>query len=138
MIDPRELVERHARAFEANDWDAVRDLWHPDAELVSPSGRWPATAIPAIMVDLERTYRDVEITVTNAFGSADGRRIALEWTYASTRRSDGERSAVPDAIIIDLEDDRIRSWREYFDLSSSVESGQPAAADDQGGPARHV
>jgi ketosteroid isomerase-like protein len=138
MIDARELVERHARAFEANDWDAVRELWHPDAELVSPSGTWPASAIPAIMIDLEATYRDIEITVTNAFGSSDGRHIALEWTYASTRRSDGERSAVPDAIIVELDDGLIRSWREYFDLSSSVELGQPAAAEDQRGAPRHA
>lgn len=128
MIDARELVERHARAFEANDWDAVRELWHPDAELVSPSGTWPATAIPAIMVDLEANYRDIEITVNHVFCSADGAHVALEWTYASTRRSDGKRSATPDAIIIDIEEDRIRSWREYFDLSASVEFGQSPAA----------
>jgi ketosteroid isomerase-like protein len=130
MIDPRDLVERHARAFEANDWEAVRELWHPDAELISPSGSWRATAIPAIMVDLERHYRDIEIVVNGVFGSADGAHIALEWTYASTRRSDGAHSAISDAIIIDIEDGRIRSWREYFDLSASVEYGQPVAAED--------
>ena len=32
----------------------------------------------------------------------------------------------PDAIIVDLVDGKIASWREYFDLGSSVEApGQP-------------
>jgi len=130
MTDARELIELHARAFAANDWDAVSAHWHPEAELVSPGGTWPVSALPAIMVDLEAHYSDIEITVTNVFASADGGHIALEWTYASTRRSDGERSAVPDAIIVELRDGLIYSWREYFDLSASVELGQPAAAED--------
>jgi ketosteroid isomerase-like protein len=131
MRDARELIELHARAFAAGDWDAVSAHWHPEAELVSPGGTWPVSAMPAIMADLDDAYSDIEITVTNVFASADGAYIALEWTYASTRRSDGERSAVPDAIIVELRDGLIYSWREYFDLSASVELGQPAAAEDQ-------
>jgi ketosteroid isomerase-like protein len=131
MTDAREMVELHARAFMANDWEAVQRFWHPEAVLISPSGSWPVSAMPAIMADLETTYVDVEITVTNVFASADGEHVALEWTYASTRRSDGARSAVPDAIILRMEEGLIRTWREYFDLSSSVEYGQPAAAQEQ-------
>lgn len=129
-MDARELIELHARAFEINDWAAVRDYWHPDAEIVSPSGRWPASRMSDMMTDLDKTYSHTEITVSNVFASTDGTQIALEWTYASTRRRDGARSSTPDAIVVTLTDGLISSWREYFDLSTSVEFGEapPAAA----------
>lgn len=134
MIDPRSLIERHAKAFATGDWDAVRQYWHPDAELVSPTGTWPVTAMRAIMADLGRDYTDVEITVSQVFASADGSRLAVEWTYAATRRSDGARSSSPDAIIVEFVDGLIRSWREYFDLSTSVELDRtPAAAAERTG-----
>jgi ketosteroid isomerase-like protein len=128
MIPAEELIHQHARAFSRLDWDAVREYWHPDGELVSPGGRWPVTSMRAIMRDLDAQYRDVDIQVTNVIQSADESYIAFEWTYASTRRSDGARSVTPDAIIVEFRDGLIYSWREYFDQSHSVELGQPAAA----------
>ncbi len=129
-MNARELIEKHAAAFAAGDWDAVQEHWHPDAVLVSPSGQWPAREMRAIMADLARDYTDVTIEVSDAFASADGERIAIEWTYASTRRRDGARSSADDAIIVDLRDGLIVRWREYFDLSTSVEFGEvPPAAD---------
>jgi ketosteroid isomerase-like protein len=129
-MDPRELVELHARAFERTDWAAVERYWHPDAELISPGGRWPVAAMETISRDLADHYADVEITVTNVFASADGTQIAIEWTYAATRRADGARSSTPDAIIVTLRDGLIVSWREYFDLSTSVEAGQAPVANE--------
>jgi len=130
MTGARAMIERLARAFEANDWPAVQDLWHPQAELMSPSGTWSVEQMSEIMTDLKALYDDVRIEVTNVFSSTDGTQIALEWTYSSTRRSDGARSSTPDAIIVSLDGGLIRSWREYFDLSTSVEFGEtpPAAA----------
>ncbi|MGA1835953.1 nuclear transport factor 2 family protein [Herbiconiux sp. 11R-BC] len=129
-MTPHELIDLHARAFAACDWQAVAPYWHPEAELVSPGGIWPARAMATIMADLDNSYADIQIDVGTVFGSADGRHIALEWTYASTRRSDGARSSTPDAIIVELRDGLIMSWREYFDLSSSVEHGQTPAAEE--------
>jgi ketosteroid isomerase-like protein len=93
--------------------------------------------MPSIMRDLGQHYEDVEITVSNVFGSPDGTYIGLEWTYASTRKSDGQRSVTPDAIIVEMHDGLIRSWREYFDLSTSVEFGMPPAAESERLDAAH-
>jgi ketosteroid isomerase-like protein len=128
-MNARDLIDLHARAFAACDWQAVAPYWHPEAVLESPGGAWPVAAMPTIMTDLDRSYSDIQIDVNNVFSSADGNQIALEWTYASTRRSDGARSSTPDAIIVELRDGLIVSWREYFDLSTSVEHGQPPAAE---------
>jgi ketosteroid isomerase-like protein len=129
-MNARDLIDLHARAFAACDWPAVAPYWHADAVMESPGGAWPVAAMPTIMLDLDRSYSDIRIDVSTVFASADGSHIALEWTYASTRRSDGARSSTPDAIIVELRDGLIVSWREYFDLSTSVEHGQPAAAEE--------
>jgi ketosteroid isomerase-like protein len=120
MIDARELIDRHAVAFAACDWDAVKEFWHPEAELISPGGRWPVSEMERIMAGLSRDYEDIVIDVTDAFYSPDKTRLALEWTYASTRLSDGERTSSPDAIMVDLRDGLIIRWREYFDSATSV------------------
>ena len=56
-----------------------------------------------------------------AVGVGDGNKVAVEWTWEVSRRADGARSTTFDAIIVDLVDGKIKSWREYFDLSTSVE-----------------
>ena len=74
--------------------------------------------------------------MTNAFASADGRRIALEWLWEVSRRKDGARSLTEDAILIDLDPDgRILAWREYFDTASAVEDHHtPKEHDRPSGP----
>jgi limonene-1,2-epoxide hydrolase len=61
------------------------------------------------------------VTIKNIFATQDGSRLALEWDWTVTRRADGTRGTTPDAIIAELIDGKIKSWREYFDLSASVE-----------------
>lgn len=126
-MNARELIELHAHAFENGDWDAIRDSWDDEGELVAPSGRWAKQEMPTVMEDLISKTTDIGIEVTTVFASAEGDRIAAEWTYSCTRRSDGERSSVQTALLIDLRDGLVLSWREYFDLSASVEFVPPSS-----------
>jgi ketosteroid isomerase-like protein len=139
MIDARVLIERQRQGFLNNDWQGIEADWHPDAELVSPGGRWSVRDFPAIMKSLASDYTDVTIEISSVFMSADERFIGLEWTYGATRRRDGARSVTPDAIIVELDDGLIKSWREYFDLSTSVELGEePLAADKRRDRGEHL
>lgn len=126
----RMLLERQARAWVEGDFSLAAADWHPDGVLAAPGNRVGFADLPRTVVDFHRDYGELHVTITNAFASADGRKIALEWLWAVTRRSDGVRSATPDAIIVDLEDDRIRSWREYFDTANAVETYHNADATD--------
>lgn len=117
----RALVERQARSWEANDFRLAADDWHEDGVLVSPGGRWRADELAAEMAKFHRAYTDLEVTVKNIFATPDGSKLAVEWDWTVTRRADGTRGTTPDAIIADLEEGKILSWREYFDLSGSVE-----------------
>lgn len=115
------LVRRQARAWETNDFGLAAEDWLPDGELVAPPGRWELPELRSEMDAFHAAYRDLEVTVVNVFSSCDGTQVAIEWLWEVTRRSDGERSLTRDAIIVDLVGGRIKSWREYFDPTSSVE-----------------
>lgn len=125
------LVDRQARAWERNDFELCADDWLPDGELVAPSGVFPVPTLRQAMTEFHAAYSDLEIVVKNVFASADGAKLAIEWDWTVTRRSDGARGTTPDAIIVDLVGGKIKSWREYFDLSTSVEASVGAGI--QGG-----
>lgn len=129
------MLQRQAQAWTDGDFSAAARDWHPDGVLTAPGNRVPYAALAGTIEKFQRDYRDLAVTITTAFASADGRRVALEWLWEVSRRSDGARSATEDAILIDLDaDGRVVSWREYFDTASAVEDhhapkgGQGAAA----------
>ena len=117
----RALVERQARSWEENDFARAADDWHEEGVLVSPAGRWRVEELQGEMDKFHRDYRNLHITIKSVFATADGSRVAVEWDWSVTRLSDGVRGTTPDAIIGELVDGKILSWREYFDLSGSVE-----------------
>ena len=116
------MLERQAAAWKSGDFSAAAADWHEDGVLTAPGNRVPLPALPETVRKFHAEYGDLEVTITNAFASPDGRKIALEWLWAVTRRSDGARSVTEDAIIIDMKEGRIHLWREYFDTASAVEN----------------
>ncbi len=118
----RALVERQAKSWEGNHFDLAAADWLPDGILVSPAGRWFAHELAGEMAKFHRDYSDLVVTIKNIFATQDGSRLAVEWDWTVTRRKDGQRGTTPDAIIAELEGGKIKSWREYFDLASSVET----------------
>lgn len=116
------LVERQARAWERNDFDLAAPDWLPDGLLVAPAGEWQAAALRQTIADFHTHFTDLVVDITNVFASADGNKVAIEWDWSVTRKADGARSLTKDAIIVDLVNGKIKSWREYFDLSTSVEA----------------
>lgn len=118
----RALVERQARAWEHNNFDLAAQDWLADGVLIAPAGEWPAEKLRQVMADFHTGFIDLVVEIKNVFTSADGSKVAIEWDWSVTRKADGARSLTQDAIIADLVDGKIKSWREYFDLSTSVEA----------------
>ena len=121
------MLKRQAHAWTVGDFsDAVRD-WNPKGVLTAPGNRVPFDALETTIEKFFRDYGDLTVTITNVFASGDGSRVALEWLWEVTRRSDGARSLTEDAILIDMDEaGRILSWREYFDTASAVEDHHAA------------
>ncbi len=120
----KQLVERQARAWEKQDFSLAASDWLPTAVLISPEGNTPASEMPASMKDYFKDFSNLHVSIRNVFASPDGRKVAIEWEWAVTRKKDGKRGTSHDAIIVDLVGGKIASWREYYDPASSVE-GKP-------------
>ena len=118
----RQLVERQARAWEKQDFALAASDWLPKAVLMSPEGNTPAPQMPASMKDYFKDFSDLQVTIKNVFASPDGKKLAIEWDWAITRRKDGKRGISHDAIIVDLQGGKIASWREYYDPAASGEA----------------
>ncbi|TML67914.1 MAG: nuclear transport factor 2 family protein [Actinobacteria bacterium] len=117
-----DLVDRQARAWERNDFALGAGDWLPDGELVAPGARVAAPDLAREVTEFHRSYTDLVVTVLNVFCTEDRSKVGIEWDWEVTRRSDGVRGLTHDAIIVDLVDGKIASWREYFDLGGSVEA----------------
>ena len=61
-------------------------------------------------------YTDIRVELTRVI--LDGDQGALQWTWSETRRADGQRRSVDDAIIFELRDGKIVYWHEYFDTAA--------------------
>jgi ketosteroid isomerase-like protein len=120
----RQLVERQARAWEKQDFTLAASDWLPTAVLTSPEGNTPAGEMQASMKDYFKDFTDLHVNIKNVFASPNGRKVAIEWDWAVTRKKDGKRGISHDAILVDLVGGKIASWREYYDPASSVE-GKP-------------
>jgi ketosteroid isomerase-like protein len=118
----RQLVERQARAWEKQDFSLAASDWLPTAVLMSPEGNTSAAQMAASMKDYFKDFSDLHVTIKNVFASPDGKKLAIEWDWAITRKKDGKRGVSHDAIIVDLQGDKIASWREYYDPAASGEA----------------
>jgi ketosteroid isomerase-like protein len=118
----RQLVERQARAWEKQDFNLAASDWLPTAVLMSPEGNTPAGQMPASMKDYFKDFSNLHVTIKNVFASPDGKKLAVEWDWAITRKKDGKRGVSHDAIMVDLIAGKIASWREYYDPAASGEA----------------
>jgi len=118
----RQLVERQARAWEKHDPTLAASDWLPNAVLTSPEGNTPAGQLASSMSDYFKDFTDLKVTIKNVFTSPDGKKLAIEWDWAITRKRDGKRGISHDAIMVDLKDGKIASWREYYDPAASGEA----------------
>ena len=124
-----DLVRRQISFWETNSDDAgaLAD-WLPEGVLTAPRGvREVSGSLPAVVNGWHQMFGDLHVDLESLFGSTDGRWLGIEWTWTVTRKSDGASGTTPDAIIVELQDGKILSWREYFDTFGSVEfSGDTA------------
>lgn len=116
------LVERQVQAWEKHDFSIAADDWLPDGELTSPGGHAKVKDMQAVITDYFKSFRDLQVVVKSVFLSADGTKAAIEWDWDVTRRRDGVGGVTHDGIIVDLVGGKIKSWREYFDFSGSVDA----------------
>jgi uncharacterized protein (TIGR02246 family) len=111
------FLQARARAWETGDLDGIAAGYAPDVVLIAPGGI-RLEGIEALRENNARyfaDYADIRVNLTRLV--LDGDEGALEWTWSETRRADGRRRSVDDAIVFVLRDRKIAYWREYFDTA---------------------
>jgi uncharacterized protein (TIGR02246 family) len=114
----RAFLQRRARAWEEGDLDAIMADYAPDVVLIAPGGI-RLEGLDALRESNRRylaEYTDIHAELTRVIVNGD--EGALEWTWSETRRADGKRRSVDDAIVFVLRDNRIVYWHEYFDRAA--------------------
>lgn len=121
--DQLDLVYRQIQFWQTNDdFGAALADWLPDGVLTAPRGvHEEAGSLPDVVAGWHRLFTDLHIELTSLFASPDDRWLSIEWSWLVTRRSDGATGTTLDAIVVELQDGKIASWREYFDTHGSVE-----------------
>ena len=112
------LLQARARAWEEGDLEAIAVGYAPDVVLIAPGGIRLA-GLAALRESNARyfaEYTDIRVELKRVI--LDGDQGALEWTWSETRRADGKRRSVDDAIVFELRAGKIVYWAEYFDTAA--------------------
>lgn len=109
----KELVYKHAKAWETGDLELLNSILHENILFAYPGRRLDKQETILDFIDYNKSFRDTKIYVNKII--VNGEYLAVEWQFASTNIKTGNRTAVSDAIIGKIKDDKIIVWKEYLD-----------------------
>lgn len=116
LVDPsiKQLVERQANAWETADSDKILADFAEDCWFVVPGSTLRGKQqIQASADNYFAEFTDTKVTIKRII--ADGNQVAVEWTWSDKNKKTGKTSKAEDAIIFELEEGKIKYWREYID-----------------------
>lgn len=110
----RELVERQANAWATANSDKIITDFAEDSLFVVPGSTFRGKqqikeAAEAYFAEFTDTQITIKRIITN------GIEGAIEWSWRDTNKKTSETSQAEDAIILELEEGKIKYWREYID-----------------------
>ena len=109
----KELVHKHAKAWETGNLELLDSVLHKDVVFAYPGRRLNKQETLADLVDYNKSFKDTKIYISKII--ANGEDLGVEWQFASTSIKTGNRTAVSDAIIGKVKDEKIIVWKEYLD-----------------------
>jgi ketosteroid isomerase-like protein len=116
------ILARQMQAWQTQDFSIAAGDWLRDGKLISPGGEVKVNEMQPVIVDYAKHFRDLRVTIQRAILSQDGKTATIVWDWDVTRIRDGKRGVTHDAIIVDFEGAKIKTWHEYFDLGNSVDA----------------
>lgn len=126
-MDPR--VERALEAFNTHDLDALMDEMAEGSTFVDPLVEEGVSGaeLREYTADVFEAFPDVRLEVRRVITTDDG-PTAIEGTYVGTHEGPieglpptGNSVVVPTMTVIDVSDDGITSWRDYWDRQTFSE-----------------
>lgn len=113
----KQLVERQANAWENADSDKLIADFAEDSLFIVPDAIFRGKLqIKQVAEDYFAKFTDTKIKIKRIiFQGATG---AIEWEWREKNQETGEISYAEDAIVFELEEGKIKYWREYIDKKS--------------------
>lgn len=113
----RQLVERQAQAWEtANSEQIIADFAEDSLFIVPGSTFRGKQEIKETAESYFKQSTDTKITIKRLI--VNDNQGAIEWDWSETDKKTGKESKAEDAIIFELEGEKITYWREYIDKES--------------------
>jgi uncharacterized protein (TIGR02246 family) len=118
-VDPKikQLVERQANAWETADSEKIIADFAADGLFVVPGSQFSGKEeIKAAAESYFAEFVDTTVTIKRII--VKGNEGAIEWAWNEKNKATGKTSQAEDAIIFEIEDGKIKYWREYIDKES--------------------
>ena len=109
----RELVYKHAKAWESGDYGLFESILHDELVFAYPGRIMDRNETLLDFIDYHISFNNTKVYINKII--IDGENLAVEWQFASTNRKTGNRTAVSDAIIGRVKGGKIGVWKEYLD-----------------------
>ncbi len=109
------LVETARQAWLTGDGSAFASLFVDRGEFIAPGQWWVGRhQIHQALEDYAKAYDSVSITIRRVI--QENASIVTEWHWQDREKATDKCTQAEDAIVIDLEEGRIRRWREYINV----------------------
>jgi uncharacterized protein (TIGR02246 family) len=122
---PRDVIDAYFAAINAEDWDALAELWEPDAELYATGAR-PRHGREAILAYFPRLLAGwAEHTDRPGRRITEADTVVVEISFTGTT-SQGRPVAFDAVDVFDLAGPRIRRLSTWYDTAAVLRQVQGA------------
>ncbi|MGK7872236.1 MAG: nuclear transport factor 2 family protein [Xenococcaceae cyanobacterium] len=108
------IVERQANAWETSNSNQIIADFTKDSLFIVHSFTFKGKQqIKEAAENYFAEFTDIKVAIKRII--ANGNEVAVEWTWSDKNKKTGEKSYAEDAIVFELEEGKIKYWREYID-----------------------
>lgn len=113
----KEIIEKQANAWETADSNKIIADFADDGLFIVPgSSLRGKQQIKEAADNYFAEFTDTKVTIKRII--VNGNEGAVEWSWREKNKKTGEESLAEDAIIFEMEKEKIKYWREYIDKPS--------------------
>lgn len=128
-MDARELSERMLQAWKVRDWNAIRDLLHPDYVYTGPDGERVVGVDEGLVAgwsSFAESFPDGDYSIQGVH--VDGESIVTEFRFTGIHTGDfdgisptGKSVEIDFCNVIHLRDGKVIAERDYLDTHGLLE-----------------
>lgn len=107
------LITQQAGSWESGDEAAFMSSLHPDSVFAYPGKRLTRDGALAVFREWKRDFKDTRMRLHRVV--IEGTQFSVEYTFATTRRSTGHRSAAGTVAVGEVREGKLVVWKEYLD-----------------------